>query len=56
MVWSPPKPPVPMEREFSEGRLVSWDSELVGWVMGGLCGASGGGEAVLVFGAMSQRA
>lgn len=35
---------------------MSWDSELVGWTMGGLCGASGSGEEVLVFGVMSQRA
>ena len=31
MAWSLPEPPGPVEREVSEGKCVSWDSELVGW-------------------------
>lgn len=49
-----PKSPVPMGREVSGGRLVSWVSEDVGWAVGVLWAfrGRGGGSSI---GTMSQR-
>ena len=61
LAWSLLEPPGPVEREVSEGKCVSWGSELIGWggwsVWGlGWGGVGWGGEVVPVGGAMSQRA